>query len=128
MLLQSDDVEIIVVALLAVNRYSLEMAYNILPNLQDEGLLAPKHVVSMSIEDIISKLYKSGYRRGGLMELMAIRYLELNKAIDSGKLDSLIDYIADRKIDKASACLQKVKGIGPSVANTIIEILKSKYK
>ncbi len=44
--LPDDLVDVLVTALLAVNNYSLDKAWKILPHLQDEGLTKPGPVAS----------------------------------------------------------------------------------
>ena len=125
MKLAKDDLEAFVTAVLAVNRYSLEKAYDLLPALRKAGLTQPDKVAAMGIETLITGLFQAGYQRGGLMDMMAGRYLALMQFISKGKLDPLSGLVKRGDTDGAIELLCKVKGIGPSVATTAIELMKS---
>lgn len=123
-----DDLEALVTAVLAVNRYSIEKAYDLLPALRKGGLTQPDKVVALDIETLITGLFQAGYQRGGLMEMMADRYLSLMQAINAGKLDPLGNLIKRGNTDGSVELLCTVKGIGPSVATTAIQLIKSAPK
>lgn len=125
MKLAKDDLEAIVTAVLAVNRYSLEKAYELLPALRKAGLTQPDKVAAMDIATLITGLFQAGYQRGGLMEMMAGRYLSLMQAINAGKIDPLGNLIKRGDTDGAVELLCTVKGIGPSVATTVIQLIRS---
>jgi len=125
MKLAKDDLEAIVTAVLAVNRYSLEKAYDLLPALRKAGLTQPDKVAAMEIETLITGLFQAGYQRGGLMEMMAGRFMSLMQAVNAGKVDPLGGLIKRGDTDEATELLCTIKGIGPSVAATAIQLIKS---
>ena len=117
-------IEAIVPALLAVNRYPLEKAWGLVPDLRKAGLLDPASVVDRDIGDLTVSLAAAGYDRGLLTEMFATRLRSLMAAIAAGQLDGLPDLVARR--DESAACelLCTVKGIGPAVARNAWMLMK----
>lgn len=128
MKLEKDDLEAIVVAVLAVNRYSLEKAYALLPAFRKAGLLSPEKVAAKEIETVIAELHAAGYQRGGLMGIMGGRFHSVMQAIHAGKLDTFSSLARKGSPEKATELLCSVKGIGPSVAATVLELIKAGAK
>lgn len=123
--LAQDDLEAIVVAVLAVNSFSLEQAHRLLPAFRLAGLLQPRKVADMDLGNLIVALGTAGFQRGGLMGLMANRYQSVMKEIARGKLDDLSDLLKSGNTEAATNLLLQVKGVGPSVAANAIMLIKS---
>src|SRR4051812_33637214 len=89
----------LVVALLAVNRWTLERALAITAGLKDAGLSDPAAVRSMSVEDVAGRLAEAGYRRGTYMEkLLAVRIVSAAEVIDEQSVVRLTEL--ERRGDK----------------------------
>ncbi len=112
-----------VAAILAVNQYPLQKAQDLLPALQQRGLLSPSRVGAMSLEAVISGLVDAGYDRGKLTWMFAERLQALMGAFDAGRIDPLADALAQRDREAGMRTLIAVKGIGPQVARTAWELL-----
>ncbi len=87
--LPDDVVDSLVTALLAVNNYSLEKVWQVLPRLQSEGLTNPGLVASEDLTRLTIRLAQAGYDRGRLTAMFAERLRHLMAAIESGELDGL---------------------------------------
>lgn len=126
--LAQEDLESIVVAVLAVNLYSLEKAYGLLPAFRRAGLLQPKKVSEMDLGGLIVALSSAGYQRGGLMGMMADRFQSVMREASQGTLDAFSDLVKRGKNEAATNLLLQVKGVGPSVAANAIMLIKSSSK
>ncbi|MCZ2155719.1 MAG: hypothetical protein LC114_17780 [Bryobacterales bacterium] len=106
----------LVVAVLAVNQYSLERTYFNSQGLVTECLADPVSLSKWSADEIVERLCKAGYDRGPFMtRLFAERLHALGLALSnqmtsdiSGILDSG-DRIAIEKV------LMPIRGVGPRV-------------
>ena len=106
-------VEACVLALLAVNNYSLTKAWELRERLNQEGLLKPGQCEPSEITDILKRV---GYDRGEfLTDLVADRVAHFLLTADDEFLRSLIDAEA-QGAGAVIAVLTSVKGIGPVVA------------
>lgn len=115
----------LVVALLAVNRWTLERALAITNGLKDAGLSDPAAVRSMTVDDVAGRLAEAGYKRGRYMEqLLAVRIVSAAEVIDEQSVLRLTEL--ERRGDKKAiaAFLLTVKGVGPEVVNSFL-ILRS---
>ena len=122
--LPDDVVDSLVTALLAVNNYSLEKVWKVLPRLQNEGLTNPGLVASEDLGRLTIRLVDAGYDRGRLTAMFAERLQHLMAAIESGELDGL-DGAATRKDPQAVRnILCRVRGIGPQVAQNAWVLLQ----
>jgi endonuclease III-like uncharacterized protein len=122
--LPDDVVDSLVTALLAVNSYSLEKVWQVLPRLQNEGLTNPELVASEDLTRLTIRLVQAGYDRGRLTAMFAERLRHLMAAIESGELASL-DSAATRKDPRAMRdILCRVRGIGPQVAQNAWALLQ----
>lgn len=118
MKLSNPELEALVTAILAVNRYPIEKVWNLLPELRKSGLIDPGSVADADIGDLTVRLASAGYDRGMLTSMLAGRLQNLMRAVGEGTLDGLTAAAARR--DKAAAVeiLGQVKGIGPQVAES----------
>ncbi len=119
------SLETILVSLLAVGGYSLEKAWNLLPQLREADLTEPEKVIGEEIETLTHQLFSIGYKRGIVTDMMAERLQQLMQMAHSGTLDEFDALLAKDEKDKAVELLCKVKGIGPMVASTTWTLLTS---
>lgn len=124
MALSEHTTEAIIVSMLAVNSYSLERAYDLLPALRAAGLTSPLMAVEKDAGEITVLLGKAGYKRGLLTGMFAERLLAMMKAVGSGEMDALDGLLAANDRDSALALLCRVRGIGPQVAANAWALLK----
>lgn len=122
--LSKKSIEEIVVAVLAVNNYSLEKAHELLPELRSEGLTNPHRVARKDAGDLTVALSRAGYNRGMLTGLMAERLLGLMEAITDGELEAFEGLLRSGEQERALTLLRKVHGIGPQVAANVWMLLK----
>jgi hypothetical protein len=112
----AEHVKNLVVATLAVGGYPLQRAWDLLPNLEKEGLIDPHAVQRCDEAEVVQRLARSGYDRGPTVTLsMATRLIALHEAVRNGILEQVIRLVADRKIEEGEDMLCRIKGIGPMV-------------
>jgi hypothetical protein len=111
-----DLVDSLVTALLAVNKYSLEKVWAMLPHLRQEGLTNPGPVASEDLSRLTIRLAEAGYDRGRLTVMFAERLQHLMAAIESGQLDSLRSAATRKDPEAVQRALCRVRGVGPQVA------------
>jgi hypothetical protein len=75
--LPDDVVDSLVTTLVAVNNYSLEKVWKVLPRLQNEGLTNPGLVASEDLSRLTIRLVEAGYDRGRLTTMFAGRLQHL---------------------------------------------------
>jgi endonuclease III-like uncharacterized protein len=115
----------LVVAMLAVNRWTLDRAVSLTKALREAGLSDPAAVRSMSVDEVAARLAKAGYKRGQYMQqLLATRIGSAAKVLDEHGIRRVTEL--ERRGDKSAIrdFLLTVKGIGPEVANSFL-ILRS---
>ncbi len=112
----TDQVDHLVVALLAVGGYSLQRAWDALPALRKESLCDPKAVQLLDEGEIVRRLARSGYNRGATVTTsMAKRLMALHAAVRDGVLSSASSLMKEGRLQDAESVLCKVKGVGPAV-------------
>jgi hypothetical protein len=108
--------ENLLIALLAVNNWSLERVFELRGQLRDAGLLDFDTVCALSEEEVATRLASAGYARGDYMNrLMAIRVLSMASVLSSDELARLSKGVQDGRMDAMNATLDRIKGVGPSV-------------
>ena len=115
----------LVVAMLAVNRWTLDRAVSLTNGLREAGLSDPAAVRSMSVDEVAARLAKAGYKRGQYMEqLLATRIGSAAEMLDEHGIRRVTEL--ERRGDKNAIrdFLITVKGVGPEVANSFL-ILRS---
>jgi hypothetical protein len=111
-----DPWEDLVVSILAVNQYSLEKTYALVPGLRDAGLVNPRNLGSWELEEIISRLKSAGCDRGAFMtKLFAHRLYSLGIAVDSRGTALATKILLSRNLAEISSLLLPIAGIGPKV-------------
>lgn len=124
--LSAQQIESLLVALLAVNSYSVEKVTGLLPAFREARLTEPTFVAEVAKADIgplIVRLASAGYDRGLRTEIFAQRVLALMEAINRGQLSALPAMVSARKESDAIASLTMIPGIGPRVAATAWSLL-----
>ena len=112
-----DDLwEDLVLAILSVNRYSLEKTYSHVESLRREGLFDPNTLAKKSVEDIATRLRRGGYDRGEFLNaLLATRLVSLGMFIERVGTEEAEHILAKGNTTQISKFLGPVKGIGPQV-------------
>jgi hypothetical protein len=109
-------VEHLVVALLAVGGFTLQRTWDLLPNLEREGLTDSRAVEKLDEGEIVRRLARSGYDRGPTVTTsMAKRLMALHVAVRDGVLAEATRLIRDGRVLDAQKALCKIKGVGPMV-------------
>lgn len=112
----SERVEHLVVAMLAVGGYSLQRVWNILPQLQAEGLTDSSRSENANETKVVQRLARAGYDRGPTVTTsMAKRLVALHAAARDGLLDQAARLMREGRLKDAEKALCSVKGIGPIV-------------
>lgn len=116
MLTKQNIVRDLVTAMLAVNSWTLEKAYSILPGLEQAGLLDPENLRSLSEEEIAVKLNSSGYARGTFMlGSMTRRFKSLGEVLVESRLSDILASIEKQDLSKTEQILSQINGVGPAV-------------
>lgn len=123
--LTTQQFECLVVALLAVNGYSLEKVHRVLPGLRAAGLADTESAAQKDLPAVIAALTMAGYDRGRLTWLLAERLRALVAAARCGDLDALADAVERRDEETAMQMMLRVHGIGPKVARSAWMLLTS---
>ncbi len=126
MSLSQENLEAIVVSVLAVNSYGIERVYGLLPKFRENGLLNPTKISNADVSQVMMDLYKAGYDRGMLTEMMAGRLVGVLKAVAEGRLDMLNELVEKGSKTMAKDLLCQVKGIGPRVASDVWMLVTSR--
>jgi hypothetical protein len=125
MLLSPSQVECLLMALLAVNNFSLEKAWGLLPRMRETGLTDPARVVAMNTPVVVGALTGAGYDRKRLTWLFAERVKALMHAIQKGDLAGLAAAVAACDEETATRLLLGVRGVGPRVAENAWALLSA---
>jgi 3-methyladenine DNA glycosylase/8-oxoguanine DNA glycosylase len=108
----------LVVAMLAVNRWSLERTAALSAKLADEGFGNPSLVLSTDAEELAGRLEAAGYQRGTFMQtLLANRIVDAASKFDEGYLKQLEREHATQRI---RAFLIRINGVGPEVVGNFL--------
>lgn len=108
--------ENLLIALLAVNNWSLERVFDLRGPLRDVGLLDLESVARLSDDEVAGRLAAAGYARGEYMNrLMAVRILSMASVLSSDQLTRLSEDLREGRRDAVNATLDRIKGVGPSV-------------
>lgn len=108
--------ENLLIALLAVNNWSLERVFDLRGPLRDVGLLDFETVATLSEAAVAGRLAAAGHTRGEYMnKLMAVRILSMASVLSSDELTRLSEHLRQGRRDAVDATLNRIKGVGPSV-------------
>jgi hypothetical protein len=115
----------LLVAMLAVNRWTLEQAAEIANGLKQAGLTEPSAVRRMTLEEISKRLADAGYTRGSFMEaLLARRIRDASAVLDDGGLRLISDGERTGEQLGIKSFLLTLNGVGPEVVRNFL-ILRS---
>ena len=108
--------EDLVVAVLAVNRYSLEKTYSRVEEMRREGLFEPENLMRWTPNEIVLRLKSARYDRGQFMTyLFAVRLSSLGQYLESVGIDYCQEVLMNRGAHEIKNFLLPVRGIGPRV-------------
>ena len=108
--------EELVISILAVNQYSLEKTYSLLPLLRVVGIVDPVNLTKWGVEDVVAQLKTAGCDRGPFMtRLFAKRLVSLGIALRSRGVEMSAEIILSNHPDAIRNLLLPVNGIGPKV-------------
>jgi hypothetical protein len=121
----NDPFELLVVALLSVNNYSVERTLSLRNALRGEELFSPTSLASLRSSQIAERLGKAGYDRGPfLTSLIAHRLACLGEHIVAiGPKANAI--LASGSREQVETLLLVVDGIGPAVLHTFLALRKA---
>ena len=115
----------LVIAMLAVNRWTLDRAFALNDDLTAAGFLDPAAVRAMTVEEVASRLVQAGYRRGQYMEqLLAVRIAGAAHVLEAEGMRRLVELERRGDKDGIQKFLLTIKGVGPEVANSFL-VLRS---
>jgi hypothetical protein len=104
------------IALLAVNRWTLDKAFSIRAGLLAAGLTDFDALLSMTVEEIAGRLATAGYARGEFMNRqMAQRILSMATVLTSSEMQRLRPLVQAGQRHDVNVTLQKIEGVGPTV-------------
>lgn len=117
----SQDIQHLLVAMLAVGGHSLERVWELLPALEKEGLTDSQTVGGLDEGEIVRRLARSGYDRGPTVTpFMAQRLISLHAAVREGLFARACRLMREGRLQDAEAMLRCVKGIGPAVFKSFV--------
>jgi len=109
----------LVMAILAVNGWTIDRVYSLREGLKAETLLSLKDLSRSSIQEIANKLNVAGYTRGEYMcALLAHRLKALTISFDSQFERELLNALKARRIEDVEKFLVAIHGVGPSVVRS----------
>src|ERR1019366_6186690 len=104
----------LIVSILAVNQYSLEKTYGVLPLLREAGIVDPMKLSSWELEEVITRLKAAGCDRGPFMtKLFALRLVSLALALNSIGISVCREVLQGNDPDAIRKLLLPVNGVGP---------------
>jgi len=115
----------LVVAILAVNFWTLEKVYALREELEAQGLFDLAALAQQDTQAVTAQLVAAGYQRGGFpVPQMADRLIATAKNLLSGKEAELRALLAAGNTTGLDRFLLELKGVGPVVAENF-RILRS---
>jgi endonuclease III-like uncharacterized protein len=113
--------EDLIVSILAVNQYSLEKTYALLPLLRRAEVLDPEMLCNLQPEEVVERLKTNGVDRGSFMTLLfAMRLVSLGVALHSKGIASCVEVILSNDPEEIRNLLLPVNGIGPKVIGNFL--------
>jgi hypothetical protein len=108
--------EDLVVAILAVNQYSLEKTYTLVAGLREAGITDARNLALWGQEQMLERLRAAGCERGEFMTtLFAKRLCGLGELIRLAGVDACDRVLASGDPQAIEALLLPVNGVGPKV-------------
>lgn len=113
--------EDLVLAILSVNKYSLEKTFLVVETLRGEGLFQPENLVRWTPEEIGVCLKRGGYDRGDFMtRLFADRLASLGMFVKSTGVKECERVLRSGGANTLERFLFPVRGIGPKVVENFV--------
>jgi 3-methyladenine DNA glycosylase/8-oxoguanine DNA glycosylase len=107
----------LMIAILAVNQYSVERASEVVERFDEVGLADPAHVMRLDESAIAERLEQAGYQRGDYMcRLMAKRILSAATALANG-ISAIAECEQRGDIHSLRSRLLAIHGVGPKVVS-----------
>ena len=118
--------EDLVVAVLAVNNYSLEKAFSLVSAIRAEGLADLTKLSKWEVPEIAPRLSRAGYDRGVFLNtLIAQRLSSLGAYASELGFAVFEKKIRSSETDEVQTCLLPVKGVGPKVVENFLLLRES---
>jgi hypothetical protein len=114
----------LVMAILAVNKYSLERVVQQFPELANAGLFEPDNLCAFDVDTIANRLLSAGYDRGPwLTKFMATRLKALGSWVSKQDRPSVENALKKGSREQLASLLGSIKvGVGPTVLETFIQL------
>src|SRR5213076_2147977 len=101
------------IALLAVNRWTLDKAFSIRAGLLAAGLTDFDALPRLTVEEIAGRLGTAGHSRGDFMNRqMAQRILSMANVLTSTEIQRLRPLVQAGKREHVNVTLQRIEGVG----------------
>jgi hypothetical protein len=89
-------------------------------------LITADKIATLKPEEVAERLRAGGYRRGSYMEnLMASRLIAVCAAIRQAGLEQLLQWEREQDTVALNDWLQRINGVGPTVAATFVALRAS---
>ena len=112
----NDSWQDLVIAVLAVNRFSIEKAYALSHQLREQGLCEPANLATWNTNEIASRLRESGYDRGVFLnQLISERLAALGRFVAAEGAENCQRTVSSKNRDAISQLFLRVHGIGHTV-------------
>ena len=119
--MDSQVYEALVIAVLSVNSYPLEKAWEMRATLEKVELFNPTRLASLRKEEIGERLQQAGYDRGQfLTDLIASRLQSVSQYLVELGLQSATHILASGGTEEVRSMLIKTRGIGPTVIRNFL--------
>lgn len=116
----------LLMALLAVNSWTLEQVGRLYPALLANDLFNVSALSGLDIEQIQERLEAAGYKRGPVLEaMMALRMYHVACALAEGGAQLLSDLEVAGNTTAARDYLLTLKGVGPTVVQNYLLLRSS---
>lgn len=127
--MSSEVWEDLILAMLSVNRYSLEKAYSAVDSLRREELFDPEKLAKWTLEEVEIRLRRGGYDRGEyLTKLLANRLMSLGVFAERAGIEQSERILTTSGKNEVGKFLQPVNGIGPQVLENFLVLRPNSYK
>lgn len=125
MTLTQQQLECILSALLAVNKFPLTRVIGLTPALVRAELFNPHFVAGADVGDITVRLATAGYNRGLLTGMFAERLQGVMKAYLEGQFNQVAEALSSGDRARVIEVLQDIPGLGPKTAEAAWTLLCS---
>lgn len=113
---EEEMVEDLVMAMLAVNQWSLNDTFALHESLRAEGLFDMQRLVAMDMPEIVKRLTRAGYSRGDFLVMqLSDRLKDLAKVLTSSNEHTLRSLSNPEHTTELEKFLLTINGIGPKV-------------